>query len=168
MGFIVKPAPRDEQRKRLYTAERQVKALLRDTLPTIGEMQGFVDSILRSRWLQTYFAASVVAPIRVIGGRQRPATAMNFLSTISYQRRFLQPLAAFVKKLFPGLPSRSGSMPRGIIQPVELTLADERQAIVADLARRGIDPGPVERAERYGTLNLCFEADRTFRQGIPG
>jgi len=33
--------------------------------------------------MQTYFAASVVAPIRVIGGRQRPATAMNFLSTIS-------------------------------------------------------------------------------------
>jgi len=83
MGFIVKPAPRDEQRKRLYAAERQVAALLRDKLPTIGEMQGFVDSILRSRWLQTYFAASVVAPIRVIGGRQRPATALNFLSTIS-------------------------------------------------------------------------------------
>ena len=83
MGFIAKPAPRDEQRKRLYAAERQVKAFLRDTLPTIGEMQAFVDSILRNRWMQTYFAASVVAPIRVIGGRQRPATAMNFLSTIS-------------------------------------------------------------------------------------
>jgi putative metallohydrolase (TIGR04338 family) len=81
--FIVKPAPRDEQRKRLYAAEREAKAFLRDPLPTIGEMQAFVDSILRSRWMQTYFAASVVAPIRVIGGRQRPATAMHFLSTIS-------------------------------------------------------------------------------------
>jgi len=80
--LIVKRAPRDEQRKRLYAAERQVRAFLRDPLPTIGEMQAFVDSILRSRWMQSYFAASVVAPIRVIGGRQRPATAMNFLSTI--------------------------------------------------------------------------------------
>ena len=83
MGYIIRSRPRDEQRKRLYAAERQCKAFLRDPLSTIGEMQNFVDSILRSRWLQTYFAASVVAPIRVIGGRQRPATAMNFLSTIS-------------------------------------------------------------------------------------
>ncbi len=83
MGFIVKPAPRDEQRKRLYAAERQVKAFLRDPLPTIAQMQAFVDAILRNRWFQIHFAASMSAPIRVIGGRQRPATAMNFLSTIS-------------------------------------------------------------------------------------
>ena len=83
MGFIVRSRPRDEQRKRLYAAEREVKAYLRDPLPKIEEMQRFVDSILRSRWFQIHFAASMSAPIRVIGGRQRAATAMNFLSTIS-------------------------------------------------------------------------------------
>ena len=42
-----------------------------------------MDSILRSRWLQTYFAASVLSPIAVIAGRpRRDATAMSYLSTI--------------------------------------------------------------------------------------
>ncbi len=84
--LIYKPAPRDVQRKRLYTAEKQIKAFLRDLLPTIGEMQGFVDSILRNRWSQDYFGSRMLAPIAVLGGRrhwQRRALAHCFMSEIS-------------------------------------------------------------------------------------
>ncbi len=84
--LIVKPAPRDVQRKRVYAAESQVKAFLRDLLPTIGEMQGFVDSILGSRWSQDYFGSRMLAPITVRGGRrrwQRRALAHCFMSEIS-------------------------------------------------------------------------------------
>jgi putative metallohydrolase (TIGR04338 family) len=57
---------------------------MRDPLPTILEMQGFVDSILKSRYLQTYFTPRVLAPITVLSGRRpREATAMSFLSTIA-------------------------------------------------------------------------------------
>jgi len=87
--LIVKPAPRDAQRKRLYTAEKQIKAFLRDLLPTIGEMQGFVDSILGSRWSQDYFGSRMLAPIAVRGGRrwwQRRALAHCFMSEISMPR----------------------------------------------------------------------------------
>ena len=42
-----------------------------------------MDSVLNSRYLQGSFGSRMLAPIRVIGGRQRKATAMNFLSTIS-------------------------------------------------------------------------------------
>ena len=84
MGFIVRLRPKDEQRKRVYAAEREVAALTRDPLPTIAEMQGFVDSILNSRHLQTLFTARVLAPITVLSGRRpREATAMSFLSTIA-------------------------------------------------------------------------------------
>ena len=88
------------------------------------------------------------------GAKRRPEKA-NFCFVCGHRhkderrsrnRRFLQPLAAFVRRLFPCLPSKAGNMPRRIFQRVELTLADERQAIVADLLDRGIDPGPVERA----------------------
>ena len=41
MGFIAKPAPRDTQRGRLYQAENEVKAVLRDMLPTVGQIQAF-------------------------------------------------------------------------------------------------------------------------------
>ena len=87
--LIVKAAPRDLQRKRVYAAESQVKAFLRDLLPTIGEMQGFVDSILRNRWSQDYFGSRMLAPIAVRGGRrqrQRRALAHCFMSEISIPR----------------------------------------------------------------------------------
>jgi len=70
MGYIVRSRPRDEQRKRVYAAERQSKAFLRDPLPTISEMQQFVDSILKSRYMQTLFTSRVLAPITVLSGRR--------------------------------------------------------------------------------------------------
>jgi len=84
LGYILRSRPRDEQRKRLYQAEREIEALLRDPLPTIAQMQHFVDEILKSRYLQTYFTPRVLAPITVLSGRRpRQATAMSFLSTIA-------------------------------------------------------------------------------------
>ncbi len=56
---------------------------MRDQLPTLAEMQAFVDSILKARCLRRYFTSSVLAPVAVIAGRQRSeATALSFLSTI--------------------------------------------------------------------------------------
>ena len=78
-----KTRPRDFQRIRLYRAEREIAAFLRDPLPTIGEIQRYVDSILvavgckydlaQASWLQSPFAADEDAA----------ATATYFLSTIS-------------------------------------------------------------------------------------
>ena len=83
MGFIAKPAPRDTQRGRLYQAENEVKAVLRDVLPTVGQMQSFVDEILRSRWLQGQFGTRMLSPITVVAKHgQRQATAHFFMSTI--------------------------------------------------------------------------------------
>ncbi len=84
MGFIAKPAPIDEQRKRVYAAENEIEARARYPLPTIAEIQAFVDSILKSRHLQTYFTARVLAPITVLNGRRpREASAMSIISTIA-------------------------------------------------------------------------------------
>jgi putative metallohydrolase (TIGR04338 family) len=87
MGFIAKPPPRDSQRGRLYQAENEVAAILRDELPKIGQMQAFVDEILRSPWLQGQFGTRMLAPITVVGGHgQRDATAHCFMSEISMPR----------------------------------------------------------------------------------
>lgn len=84
MGFIAKPPPRDSQRERLYAAEREVAAAMRDLLPTVGEMQAFVDEILGSRWLQSRFGNRMLGPITVLNGHgQRAATAHCFMSTIN-------------------------------------------------------------------------------------
>jgi putative metallohydrolase (TIGR04338 family) len=84
MGFIARPEPRDAQRKRVYAAEQEVAARMRDKLPTIREMQRFVDSILKSRYMQTLFTPRMLAPITVLNGRRpHEATAMSFLSTIA-------------------------------------------------------------------------------------
>ena len=81
MSFIAKPPPIDSQRGRLYAAESQIKAFLRDKLPTISEMQRFVDEILRG--LQGHFGSRMLSPITVLAGRrQRQATAHFFMSTI--------------------------------------------------------------------------------------
>ena len=86
MTFIAKPSPRDRQRGKLYAAEREVAAFLRDNLPTIMEIQAYVDSILRSPWLQGQFGSRMLSPITVRGGRskrQRDADAHSFMSEIS-------------------------------------------------------------------------------------
>lgn len=83
MGLIIAQRPRDVQRGRLYRAEREVAAVLRDPLPTISELQGYVDSLLRDRWMRDRFGSKVLAPITIIGERGRDASAMSFLSTIS-------------------------------------------------------------------------------------
>ena len=70
-------SPRDYQCSRLYRAEREAAAFLRDPLPTIGELQGYVDSILNSRWMQMRFGSFVLAPITVRNGADavpRPRT----------------------------------------------------------------------------------------------
>ncbi len=89
MGIIVRLAPRDAQLARLYAAEDQVKASLRDPLPTIAEMQAFVDGMLRSRWMQNYFGSRMLTPITVLGKRrqwQRNANAHSFRSEISMSK----------------------------------------------------------------------------------
>lgn len=82
--FIPKRSPRDEQRERLYAAEHEVAAFQRDKLPTVPEMQRFVDSILGSRWLRTNFAASMAMPITVLNGYgRRMPCADAYQSTIA-------------------------------------------------------------------------------------
>jgi len=86
LTFIAKLSPRDKQRSRLYKAEKETKAFLRDPLPSIVELQGYVNSILKSRWLQDHFGSRMLAPITVRGGRskgQRDADAHSFMSEIS-------------------------------------------------------------------------------------
>jgi putative metallohydrolase (TIGR04338 family) len=83
MGYILRSRPRDEQRKRLYAAENQTEAFLRDPLPKIEQMQAFVDEILRSPWLQGQFGNRMLSPITVVNGRRkRQATAHYFMSAI--------------------------------------------------------------------------------------
>ena len=89
MVIIARRRPPDSQRERLYTAENQVKASLRDPLPTISEMQDYVDGILRSRWSQDYFGSRMLTPITVVGKRrwnQRRANARCFTSEISMSK----------------------------------------------------------------------------------
>jgi len=83
MGYIIRSRPRDEQRSRLYAAENQIKAFLRDPLPKIEQMQAFVDEILGSPWLQSQFGSRILSPITVLPGRRRrQATAHFFMSII--------------------------------------------------------------------------------------
>ena len=89
MVFIARRRPPESQRERLYAAEHQVKAFLRDRLPTIAEMQGYVDGMLRSRWMQDYFGSRMLTPITVLGKRrwnQRRANAHFFRSEISMSK----------------------------------------------------------------------------------
>ena len=89
MGIIIRHAPRERNAMHLYSAERQVKAFLRDLLPTIAEMQGYVDGILRDRWSQDYFGSRMLTPITVVGVRrwnQRRANARCFTSEISMSK----------------------------------------------------------------------------------
>ncbi|MCY2987211.1 MAG: hypothetical protein NTY19_04995 [Planctomycetota bacterium] len=69
MSWLRKPKPRDVQRHRLYYAERQVGAFLRDMLPTVPDIENFVDHTLASRWLRTHFTPRVLDQIRVVSGR---------------------------------------------------------------------------------------------------
>ena len=81
MSFIAKPPPIDSQRGRLYAAENQIEAFLRDRLPKIEQMQAFVDEILRE--LQSQFGSRMLSPITVLPGHsRRKATAHYFMSTI--------------------------------------------------------------------------------------
>jgi putative metallohydrolase (TIGR04338 family) len=89
MVFIARRGPWESQRARLYAAEDQVKASLRDPLPTIAEMQAFVDGMLRSRWMQNYFGSRMLTPVTVVGKRrwnQRGANAHFFRSEISMSK----------------------------------------------------------------------------------
>ena len=83
MGLIFVRRPRDYQCSRLYRAEREVAAYLRDSLPTVADIQRYVDEILRNPWMQLRFGSSVRAPITVVGGRQRPAFAQTYYASIS-------------------------------------------------------------------------------------
>ena len=87
MGYIAKPPPRDSQCGRLYQAEGEVKAVMRDVFPNVGQIQAFVDEILRSHWLQSHFGTRMLAPITVLNGHgQRDATAHHFMSEIRMPR----------------------------------------------------------------------------------
>ena len=89
MVIIARRSPPDSQRERLYAAENQIKAHLRDPLPTVAEMQRYVDEILRSRWLEDYFGSRMLTPITVVGKRrwnQRSANARCFTSEISMSK----------------------------------------------------------------------------------
>jgi putative metallohydrolase (TIGR04338 family) len=56
---------------------------MRDLLPSVGQMQAYVDAILGSPWLQCHFGSRLLDPITVLGGKgQRQATAHCFMSTI--------------------------------------------------------------------------------------
>jgi len=70
MPWLKKPKPRDVQRRYLYHAEHQVSAYLRDMLPTIPDIEKYVDDMLACRWLQVHFAEKVLDPITVLNGRQ--------------------------------------------------------------------------------------------------
>jgi hypothetical protein len=85
MPWQPKPKPRDVQRRRLYHAERQVSAYKRDLLPTIPDIELFVDQMLASHWLRTQFTPKVLEQIRVVSGRQN-RTAYACGSTISMPR----------------------------------------------------------------------------------
>ena len=69
MVWLPKPKPRDVQRRRLYRAEGQVAAHLRYMLPTIPDIESFVDQMLASHWLRTQFTPRVLVQIRVVSGR---------------------------------------------------------------------------------------------------
>lgn len=81
--WIARHAPRDDQRIRVYRAQGETAAYLRDLLPTIQEAQNYVDAILESHWMQSRFGSSVLAPITVLPARGRDATAQYYLSTIA-------------------------------------------------------------------------------------
>jgi len=82
MSWLPKPKPRDSQRRRLYHAEGQVAALNRDLLPTVPDIEAFVDEMLASHWLRTQFTPRVLEQVRIISGREnRSAYAAG--STIS-------------------------------------------------------------------------------------
>ena len=69
MTWLPKPRPRDVQRRRLYRAEQQVSAHLRDMLLTVPDIENFVDQMLASRWLRLHFPERVLDPFRVVSGR---------------------------------------------------------------------------------------------------
>jgi len=73
MSWLPKPKPRDSQRRRLYAAEGQVAAINRDMLPTVLDIEAFVDEMLASHWLRTQFTPRVLEQIRVVSGRENRA-----------------------------------------------------------------------------------------------
>lgn len=88
MPSFPKPKPRDVQAKRLYRAERQVSAFLRDMLPTILDIETFVDQMLASRWLRPQFTDKVLEQIRVVNGREnRTAYARGSMISMPYWAR---------------------------------------------------------------------------------
>ena len=91
MGIIIRRmTDGNAQRERLYAAEHQVKAFLRDLLPTIAEMQGFVDGILRNRWIARLFWLAYAYPDHGSwasdGGGSESANAHCFTSEISMSK----------------------------------------------------------------------------------
>ena len=82
MPWLKKPKPRDVQRRRLYHAQQQVAAFLRDMLPTVHGIERFVDEMLACRWLRMSFTPKVLEQIRVVNGRDN-RTAYACGSTIS-------------------------------------------------------------------------------------
>ena len=82
MSWLKQRRPRDVQAKRLYHAEHQVSAFLRDTLPTVHDIEKFVDDMLACRSLRVHFGPRVLDQITVLNGRQN-RTAYARDSTIS-------------------------------------------------------------------------------------
>jgi putative metallohydrolase (TIGR04338 family) len=87
MSWLRKPKPRDVQRRYLYHAERQVSAFVRDMLPTVHDIETFVDDMLATRWLRVHFAEKVLDPITVLNGKHNripyargPAISMPYWS----------------------------------------------------------------------------------------
>lgn len=88
MSWLPKPKPRDVQRHRLYHAQQQVAAFLRDALPTVPDIEKYVDDMLACRWLRTYFTAKVLDQIRVVSGWQnRTAYASGSVISMPYWAR---------------------------------------------------------------------------------
>ena len=88
MSWHRKPKPRDVQRSRPYYAERQVTAFLRDMLPTVSDIEMFVDDMRACRWLRLQFVPRVLDQIRVVSGRHnRTAYARGSMISMPYWSR---------------------------------------------------------------------------------
>ena len=73
----------DPQCELLYAAEQEVKAFMRDPLPTIAKLQAFVNEVLASPWTRDHFGTRLLAePIMVWPGTNDYAEAHTHWSAI--------------------------------------------------------------------------------------
>ena len=88
VSWLPKPKPRDVQRRRLYHAQQQVAAFLRDALPTVPDIEKFVDDMLACRSLRTCFTSKVLEHVRVVSGwENRTAYASGSVISMPFWAR---------------------------------------------------------------------------------